>query len=1823
MALNPVAFTENVISNFLRYQLTAYPFADPGLHGQMRTLLSLEETRRTPLMRGPYVSLSRPFVEGAAVEELVSEGILHPHMPNLIEYPHLYGHQEEAIRAIADDRPTIISTGTGSGKTECFLYPIISKCLELRDEGAPAGISAVIIYPMNALAEDQLGRMRGLLAGTGITFGMYVGPTPETEGDVTGQKLRPGSSKADYLAAVEKAQAQEQSIAIHPPEERCDRETMRTDGKQPRILLTNVKQMELLLTRGKDVTLFDNATLDFLVFDEAHTFRGAEGAETACLIRRLRSFCGRSPEETICIASSATIADPGGDVDPSRKFASRFFGVDPDEVAVVHEVYEPDAEPLAREETPAPEGDIAKLLRDTLAAVDAGEGAGEQVAAVCEKLAGKRLDPVNWEDGLFRILASTEMVYSLRDVLQRPQPMAELVDILGRRLKRNVTEEEVLIWLALGAAARDGDRPLLRPVVHGFVRGISGATVTFPPDEDAPKLRLITPDEADKATDEDANPLRALPVLTCTTCGQHYFEHHLEDFEFTGKAPGGGEMVPGTVRRFWKPRDGTQGGDRLLFMDHLVGAEDDEDDPSSTAEVFLCRYCGALHPNRNDRCDECGRPESLVRLMVVQGASQDEDQRGSTPPPGMLTSCVSCKRPGGLVNGQYREPIRRVRATTVADIHVLAQEMIRHSERPRLLVFADNRQDAAFQAGWMKDHARRFRLRSLMWDKIKEGPISIGDLVAHLDRVLDEDNDLSQALLPEVWSFQRKAGAANTHAQERRRYLRMQVLLEVTMRQRQRLGLEPWGRMRLEYDPLDENDPWIKEKANWIGIEPEKLLDGVCTLLDITRRRQHVYDPEGEIFTHFWQEGDLEIERGYLPMLKGVPQGVKLRRDAANNDKRISQWISDRGVTTAEEVVNAWGVPSENVDAFLEELWQHLLDLEILTPVILKGSKGSALRNTRGAHQLNADRLVLVPQNSTWQCRRCRRVFARPNPSNRCPAYHCDGTISEKQRDPDDYDLSLLESDFQMLRAREHSAQVPTEERDILERLFKGETDMVNTLVCTPTLELGVDIGGLDATLMRNVPPLPANYWQRAGRAGRRHRMAVNITYARPVSHDQFFFEEPMRLLAGIVEPPNFYLSNEIMVRKHVHSTVLTGLNRLARSDSELPEDERAFVAETFEEVFPSTITHYLFDETGDVRPGPYDVTRLRTLLSLHEENLTEQAVDTFQPGWPEEDWDVVTEDELERCVKEMPERLGEVTAALKKRLDWARRQIDRLNETRRGKGTLEPQDDALWHRCDRLIKRFKGQFKRSKGDPQGYDDIYTYGVLSAEGFLPGYGLETGSILGTASLPKHIIGPKEFFLPRSPALALREYVPGNLIYVNGHRFVARYFHLNRETDTGKPLIMQIDPGREVVTEIGTGDDATSDAVSLSGGQVQAVPISDVDLAHSSHIKDDEDFRFQLPVSVYGKELDRHDGGKGYSWGERELLLRKAVHLRLVNVGPRSSIDRGEFGYPVCLVCGQSVSPLSSKAQRDDFEKGHRERCGRRVEPVAFYTDVFADALSLPGCSDRNEAYSTLEALRIGASRVLEMEREDLEVLVIGSPESDEVDAILYDPMPGGSGLLVEMCSRFDEVVAAAMDAVSNCPAECERSCSDCLCTFRNAYYHRHLDRFLAQKLLTEGGPEIDFSHDFPAKRPEPIAPPDQTPVNVAEDKLRGMLDRAGFPQPQWQHQLNLRGYKDTTTPDAFYEGEDELAPGICIYLDGLSGHIHGNPETQEKDQRIREELRAKYYDVLSISAHDLGDRKAMQAKFFTLGRLLIDRDKAEEVRDNPEWFDHEDDSEND
>jgi hypothetical protein len=453
-------------------------------------------------------------------------------------------------------------------------------------------------------------------------------------------------------------------------------------------------------------------------------------------------------------------------------------------------------------------------------------------------------------------------------------------------------------------------------------------------------------------------------------------------------------------------------------------------------------------------------------------------------------------------------------------------------------------------------------------------------------------------------------------------------------------------------------------------------------------------------------------------------------------------------------------------------------------------------------------------------------------------------------------------------------------------------------------------------------------------------------------------------------------------------------------------------------------------------------------------------------------------------------------------------------------------------------------------------------------------------------------------------MAVREYVPGNLIYANGERYTPRLFRL----PPVEPTLFSVDLQTQAVREIDQAGGA------LGGTSIKAMPVCDVEMPHLSHISDEEEFRFQLPVMIAGMEQKRHDGGAAYKWGATSVLHRQNVHMRLVNLGPQDKITQGSLGYPVCLVSGQSRSPYASQEELSNFIETQVERCGKQPEmALGFYADVIAQGLKFQDLADLKTAYSVGESLRLAGSLVLDMEPEDLQLLVIPQAGEEKVDLNVYDPMPGGSGLLKQMVEAWPELIETAKRLVTTCPSACDSSCPDCLQRFRNAFYHQFLDRHVASAFFDASGDTITFTHDIPSLLPSIKGADDELPVNEAEARLLEIIKKAGLPEPVCQKHISLPKPFTSTTPDFYYDDPKEVTDGICIYLDGLSKHIHGNATTKQKDEAIRSYLRAQNYAVLPIPASHLNDSNALAEFLYQLARRLVSKSQAEAIRGSQEW----------
>lgn len=1805
--INPISFTEAVISDFLKYQLSTYRFSDPDLYAQMRKLLNLNETRSSPLLKGPFISLSRVFRQGATLDQLAITGVLHPGIATLSSYPRLYAHQEKAIRAITSGKHTIISTGTGSGKTECFLYPIISRCMKLRDEGALPGIVAVIVYPMNALAEDQRIRLRELLVGTGISFGMYTANTPE---DPVSNSLRlpPGTSRATYKAELEKIHKENSEKILYPSEERTSRAEMRDPNTVPRILLTNVKQLEILLTRGKDTSMFAGARLEYLVFDEAHTFTGALGAETAALIRRLRTFCGKGPDDTVCIATSATIADPERGAEAGRDFASRFFGVSRLNVELVGEEYELEqviwTKSLHVTPSPSDHQEILRTILKSLSKLENDEydsSALSELSHACTALFGYTISfDEGWREQLYENMVRLSVPYQLAEKVTYPLSLQALRDTFKDIRREPISEEEILSWFALGAAARNEGRPLFRPVVHSFVRGIAGAQVTLEPLTSKPTLYLSGQDRIDLS--DSRFPF---PVVVCTTCGQHYFKHSVAGLEPRSDGFGGGHKTK--YGQYWEHIPEGDEGTVVYFFDKIRGEseveiEDDEGKQNHRAIIrsvplYVCTECGLLADYAPDICPSCSLSG---RFAPVNAVLQRNTNRG------YFQRCVCCGKQGNSLTGRYREPVREIKAITAPDIHILAQSMIQNLERKRLLVFADNRQDAAFQSGWMKDHSRHYRFLNLAQAELKKGPTTLGDLVHNLEDRFERDKQLSFSLLREVWEYAPFNDSPANHRRERNTYIRIQLLKELTRPARDTQGLEAWGRLCVKYKGLDAEDLWVKDWAFTLNIPPEELVDDCSLFLDKLRKSDRsIYDKQTKLYSRFIDRSDPFIQRGYMPNIDLMPKIVKVQYEVNDNKNYIIQLVTDRGQTAFSQMARKWGVPNEQLKDFAQSFFYFLVSKDILVATTIENKRGNPISGASG-YQINVESLILTFGNQAYRCSICHQIHSRRSTGMKCVAWNCNGELLKKEIDLDDFDLMMLDRDVSILQPEEHSAQVPATIREKLERDFKDERhEIPNTLVCTPTLEMGVDIGSLDCILMRNMPPLPANYWQRAGRAGRRHRIAVDITYARPASFDQAYFKNPLKLLMGVIDPPSFNLKNEKLIEKHVHSTVIGWLRQRAEG-LDIPPDEREKILKTLMDSFPSRTGDYVFTDNR-IDLTPRDFSSLNELINKYHDELLGMLKRTFTDTWPAEDMESVKIEKLETVLDGMANALADTVRRLRERVAWAQRELKRISEVFNDTALYDPLDRVIESRLKRFLSQIRpiGQIQNAEVLS---DESFTLSYLALEGFLPGYGLDSGSILGEYSSGGMGIS-RALSIRRSPAVALREFAPGNLLYALGSKYIPRRYHLGDKP----PLAFNFDPVTSYIVEQGLVD---NNFVTASTGQVFSLELQDTEILHYSTISDEEDYRFSMPSTILGMSMDSHEGGTSYLVGNQEIWFLKNYQFRLINLGPGMIIGgTNTFGFPICRVCGYSTSPYSSDAEKRTFWERHARSCQQpQGVPYALHVEDTADVLLWHNFETPHDAYSTIEAIRKGSATVLDMEEDDLQLL--GIPKEDGYMMMLYDPMPGGSGLLEQILKKWEAVLKAALAIVEECPSSCETACVDCLYSYRNSQYHKYLDRKKAAKhifALLDAG-EIKKQMDIPQKIPQ--AKSGAQPLNNPESHLKRLLIRAGLPEPEAQKCINLGGCFGTTIPDFYYHSPNDQFEGICIYLDGMHETNHGNTVQSNIDTKKRTELENQGYMVVVITFTELSDFDSLKRKFYRIARVLLGKEQAEHLMNSGNMFTH-------
>ncbi|WP_280179797.1 DEAD/DEAH box helicase [Nocardia cyriacigeorgica] len=679
--LDPLAAAADIEAAYKRYLKTLIGPRDPALASAFDQ--AVDDT--SLLTKGPLLELTPPYEPGASLRQLMTEGVLHPGFVEFeatlsLDRP-LYRHQEVAIRKAVAGRNLVVSTGTGSGKTESFLLPILNELITQRAAGTLGpGVRALLLYPMNALANDQLQRLRDLLsASPDITFGRYTGETKERRADAESafHTTYPGAERL--------------------PNELLSREEMRESP--PHILLTNYAMLEYLLLRPHDMELFDGeyaGNWRFIALDEAHVYDGAQGCEVALLLRRVRDRVARD-RAVQCIATSASLSGTS-DQDQGREataFARKLFDAD-------FEFVDDDpgrqdlvtATRLRRRDAPTWTIDDDKLLE--LADPEADLG-WITTASGCADLA----EALHRERRIADVKAAA---------LAGPVDVATLAGKLWPGDQLAKPKLEALVALGSKVFGSD-DNPVLSARYHLFVRATEGAFVSFT--DEGPRV-LLSRHEVDPETGRAVFEFGA-----CGRCGAVHLA---------------GELFPVEGRHYFRPAKQDSSVKWLVLTDGATDDTIDEDETTlaadrgtdvGTGRRILCTGCGALGRGASGCAPRCpGGPALNVR-----------EHRAAQR---VMSTCTEC-------GARSAQVIRRLRTDTNAAPAVITTALYQHLPAAddasadfvgggrKLLMFSDSRQSAAFAAPYLaatygRMLVRRYLLRALEDPRNAGEPLSAEDL---------------------------------------------------------------------------------------------------------------------------------------------------------------------------------------------------------------------------------------------------------------------------------------------------------------------------------------------------------------------------------------------------------------------------------------------------------------------------------------------------------------------------------------------------------------------------------------------------------------------------------------------------------------------------------------------------------------------------------------------------------------------------------------------------------------------------------------------------------------------------------------------------------------------------------------------------------------------------------------------------------------------------------------------------------------------------------------------------------------------------------------
>jgi ATP-dependent helicase YprA (DUF1998 family)/very-short-patch-repair endonuclease len=1082
---------ERLISDYSSYVKSFITIRDP----RIRAFVD-EQLAAGVLWPDPLIQLNPAFESGDSIDTLVSAGVLHSECARVFRWKRhpddpgqtidLHRHQSDAIRVARGGHNYVLTTGTGSGKSLAYIVPIVDHVLR---RGSGRGVQAIVIYPMNALANSQMGELEKFLR-----FGYAGANGPVTFDRYTGQE----------------SQDEKDKITANPPD----------------ILLTNYVMLELILTRPRERSLVRAGSgLRFLVLDELHTYRGRQGADVALLLRRTREAFQATDLQ--CVGTSATLA-AAGTLDEQREqvasVASRVFGATVEPHHVIGETLR--RQTLERDfSSPEAREALSQRVR-----TEAAPRSASYDAYVADPLG-------SWIESTFGIRKESASGRWLR---ARPRSLTgesgaarDLSELAGVPEDTCTKLIEDTLLAGYSVLQPKTDLPTFAFRLHQFLS--RGDTVHASLEsEDDRRLTL----RWQQFVPGNQEPRRVfLPLVFCRDCGQEYYcVHALHDSTLhstTRRSREKKRFVPREI----SDRHGDDGEPGFLY---LSSKNPWPDDPLLNARDRIPEDWIEAGRNGVERIRSSQRPKMPEPLKVRPDGEVGADGELCHFIRAPFSFCLNCGVAYGLQRSDFPKLSTlgsegRSTATTVLSLSLLRnlrRDPTLEDHAKKLLSFTDNRQDASLQAGHFNDFVEVALLRFALCKAVRGvGPEGLRHeyLTQKVFDALDMPIE-AYAKDPDV----------RFHALEDTRRAFRDVLgyrLYRDLRRGWRIvqpNLEQCGLLEICYLSLDDlckaEEYWASCHRVLVSASPETRGVVAKVLLDFLRRELAI---KVDYLSTDRQERIQQQSRQRLIEPWAIDENESLERSSvafprARRDRDYGGhvFVSGRGgfgqylrrPTTFGR--DAQRLRLDDTQTVIEQLFEVLRRAGLVEIVV----EAQAADEAPG-YQLPASAMLWVAGNGNRTYHDPIRV---PSPSAEPSA-------------PNQFFVELygsMAAEVSRLNAREHTAQVPSEIRIQREREFRKAA--IAVLYCSPTMELGIDIRDLNAVNLRNIPPTPANYAQRSGRAGRSGQPALVFSYCSTGSpHDQYFFRRPHEMVSGAVSPPRLDLANEDLIRAHMHSVWL------------------------------------------------------------------------------------------------------------------------------------------------------------------------------------------------------------------------------------------------------------------------------------------------------------------------------------------------------------------------------------------------------------------------------------------------------------------------------------------------------------------------------------------------------------------------------------------------------------------------------------------------------------------------------------------------------------